>query len=71
MTGAGAGCRDRRHTGAWSRIELPTNIREVSQCLEKAPTRALSLLKLPNSAFIIKNVLRHHAKWVPKPKHGK
>ena len=43
MTGAGAGCRDRHsHTGAWSRIELPTNIREVAECPERAPSRTFS-----------------------------
>ena len=31
------------------RIELSTNLREVSQCLEKAPTRTFSLLRAPTS----------------------
>ena len=29
-------------------VELPTNLREVSQCPEKAPTRAFSLLIAPS-----------------------
>ena len=36
--------------------------REVSQCPEKAPSRALSLLKAPISAFTFKNLLRHYSK---------
>ena len=32
------------------------NLREVSQCPEKAPTSAFSWLKVPISAFIIKNL---------------
>ena len=31
-------------------IELETNLREVSQCPEKAPTRAFSLLKVVTNA---------------------
>ena len=48
----------------WPRysLELSTNIREVSQCPETAPTEALSLFKAPSSAFTIKNLLRHYAK---------
>ena len=34
-------------------LELSTNLREVSQCLEKATTRAFSLWKAPTSAFTI------------------
>ena len=34
-------------------LELSTNIREVKQSAEKAPTRAFSLLK-PTSAFTVK-----------------
>ena len=30
---------------------------------EKAPTRALSWLKAPTSAFTFKTLLRHYAKW--------
>ena len=36
-------------------LELSTNFREVLQCLEKAPSRAFSLLKVLTSAFRIKN----------------
>ena len=45
---AGAGGRDRHsHTGlAWSRVELPTNIREVSQPLLKTVSR--HEMKRPN-----------------------
>ena len=32
-------------------VELSASLREVTQCLEKAPTRAFSLLKVPTSAF--------------------
>ena len=32
-----------------SLLELSTNLREVIQCLEKASTRAFSLLKAPSS----------------------
>ena len=35
------------------RPELPTNLRKVSQCPEKPPTRAFSLLKAPTRAFTI------------------
>ena len=38
------------------------NLGKVSQCPEKAPTRAFSLLKAPTSAFTIKNLFRHCAK---------
>ena len=34
------------------RIELSTNLREVSQCQEKTPTSVFSLLKASTSAFI-------------------
>ena len=34
-------------------VELSASLREVTQCLEKAPTRAFSLLKVPTSAFKI------------------
>ena len=44
---AGAGGRDRHsHAGAWSRVELPTNIREVSQPLLKTVSR--HEMKRPN-----------------------
>ena len=44
-------------------IELSTNLREVSQCSEKAPTMAFSLLKTPTSVLTIKNKnLLHYAK---------
>ena len=36
-----------------SRLELSANLREVSQCLVKAPTRAFSLLK----------ALKYHNRW--------
>ena len=42
-------------------------VNEPSQCPEKAPTRAISLLKAPSSA--IKNLLRLYQKWAFK--HGK
>ena len=38
--------------GNWS-IELSMGLREVSQCLEKAPTRAFSLLKVPTGTLTI------------------
>ena len=38
-----------------SALELATNLREVSQCREKAPNRAISLFKVPTSADTIKN----------------
>ena len=38
-------------------LELSTNIRDVSQCLENAPTRAF-LLKVSTGAFKIENLLR-------------
>ena len=34
----------------------------MSQCLEKAPKRA-HLVGIVSSAFTIKNLLRHYAKW--------
>ena len=43
-------------------LELATNIHQVSQCPEKASTRAFSLLKAPTSACTIENLLRHYAK---------
>ena len=39
------------HVTAVCPIELSTNLREVSQCPEKAPTSAVSLLKGPNSSL--------------------
>ena len=50
-------------------VELSTKLREVSQCPNKAPTRAFSLLKVPSSSFKNKNLLRHYAKQAFK--HGK
>ena len=50
-------------------VELSTNLREVSQCPNKAPTRAFSSLKVPSSSFKNKNLLRHYAKQAFK--HGK
>ena len=45
------------------RVELSMDVREVSQCPEKAPTRAFSLLKAPSSRAIkIKNLYRCCAK---------
>ena len=41
-------------------VEMSTNL---SQCLEEAPTTRASLLKVPTSAFTVKNPLRHYAKW--------
>ena len=35
-----------------TRLELTKDLREVSLCLEKAPTRVFSLLNVPTSAFI-------------------
>ena len=35
----------------------------MSQCLEKAPKRA-HLVGIVSSAFTIKNLLRHYAKWL-------
>ena len=43
-------------------LELPTN--EVSQCSEKSPIKAFSLLKAHTSAFTLKNLLRDFAKRV-------
>ena len=39
-----------------------TNLREVAQCPEKAPTRPSSLLRAPISSFTTRNLLRHYAK---------
>ena len=39
-------------------LELPTNLCEVLQCLEKAPTRNFSLLKAPASAFTKKESVK-------------
>ena len=50
-------------------LELPTNLHDFVQLPEKAPTRALSLLKVPTSAFTIKNLLTHYARRAIK--HGK
>ena len=47
-------------------VELTTDLREVAHCLEKAPTMAFSLLKVPTWAFTSKNLLRHYAKRVFK-----
>ena len=45
-------------------VEVSTGLREITQCLEKAPTGAFSLLQGPTSSFTVKNLLRHYAKWV-------
>ena len=37
-------------------LELPTNLHEVSQCSEKAPIKAFSLLKAHTSALTLKNL---------------
>ena len=37
-------------------LDLLTGRREISQCLEKAPPRAFSLLKTPTSAITIYNL---------------
>ena len=34
---------------------------------EKAPTRALSRLKVPTRIFTLKTLLRHYAKWALTP----
>ena len=47
-------------------LELSTQLREDSHCLERAVTRAFSLLKAPTNAFTIKNLLRHYAKQAIK-----
>ena len=53
---------DRGNGRASGRIlELPTNLRGFLRCLEKSSTGAISLLKLPSSAFTIKNLLTHNA----------
>ena len=54
-------CGDNLNLSLVNRIELSTNIREVSMFPEKAPTKAFSLLKSPPRAFPIKNLLRHYA----------
>ena len=41
-------------------LELGTRFREMSQCLQKSPTRAVSFLKAPTSTFTINNLLRHY-----------
>ena len=44
-------------------LEQATNPRKFSQCQEKTPIRAFSLLKIHSSCpFMIKNLLRHYAK---------
>ena len=40
----------------WCCVELSMGLREILQCLEKAPPT------VPISAFTIKNLLRHYAK---------
>ena len=42
-------------------VELSTDLREVSQCLEKATTRAFALLKAPIGTLINKHV--NVVKW--------
>ena len=50
-------------------VELSTNLQEVSQCPEKAPTRAFSLLKAATTAFTFKTLLiRHFAKQALTPR---
>ena len=44
-------------------VEISTNLHKVSQCLEKAPTSAFSLLNAQTIAFTtIKNLCWHYAK---------
>ena len=48
------------------------NLREVSQCQEKAPTRTFSLLKDSTNAFTIKSLVGHYdkqASFNPLGKH--
>ena len=47
--------------------ELQTDLREVLQCTEKAPTRAYSWLKVTTTAFTYKTLLRHYAKRALTP----
>ena len=55
-------CGDNLNLSLVNRIELSTNIREVSMFPEKAPTKAFPLLKAPTGTFTIKNLLRHYTK---------
>ena len=41
----------------------PSVPQPVFTITEKAPTRAFSWLKVPTSAFTLKTLLRHYAKW--------
>ena len=51
--------------------EVPVQVQTVEKkrITEKAPTRAISWLKVPTSTFTFKTLLRHYAKQAPK--HGK
>ena len=48
-------------TGHWT-LELSTNLHEVSHCLEKFPTGAISLMKVPTCANRMKYLFRYYAK---------
>ena len=50
----------RAGVGEQWRVELSTNLRGVSHCSEKVPTRAFTftMLKSPTSAFTIKNLFK-------------
>ena len=52
-------------------VELSKRLHEISQCLEKAPTRFFFMLKVSTITFICKNLLRlrHYTKWAFADKH--
>ena len=61
---AGGGVTNLTHSDAGEGGKAVNNLREVSQCPEKAPTRVSSLFETPSSAFTNENLLRHYAKQV-------
>ena len=44
---------------ALQETRVSTGLREISQCQERARTRAFSMLKVPANTFTIKNLSRH------------
>ena len=48
-------------------IELEMKVREDFTIMDKAPTMAFSLLKVPTSAFTFMTLLRHYANQPAHP----